>query len=127
MASRKSNYLKSKIVKHVKGEASYTMPTNLYLALYTSDPTVADAGTEVAGGSYSRKLISFAAESGGAAASNAVINFTAMPTANVSHWGIRDASSGGNLMYFGNFDIIQAITSGQTFTINSGNVVITEE
>lgn len=127
MASKKSNYLKSKIVKHVKGEASYTMPTTLYLALYTSDPTVADAGTEVAGGSYSRKSIAFATEAGGSAASNAAINFTSMPTTNVSHWGIRDASSGGNLLYFGNFDIVQGITSGQTFTIASGNVVITEE
>ena len=127
MASKKSNYLKSNIVKHVKGEASYTMPTTLYLALYTTDPTVADAGTEVTGGSYVRKAISFAAGSGGSAASNAAINFTSMPTTNVSHWGIRDASSGGNLLYFGNFDIVQAITSGQTFTINSGNVVITEE
>lgn len=127
MASKKSNYLKSKIVKHVKGEASYTMPTTLYLALYTSDPTVADAGVEVTGGSYSRKSISFASESGGSAASNAAINFTSMPTTNVSHWGIRDASSGGNLLYFGNFDIVQAITAGQTFTINSGNLVITEE
>ena len=127
MASKKSNYLKSKIVKHVKGEASYTMPTTLYLALYTTDPTVADTGTEVTGGSYSRKPISFAAESGGSAASNAAINFTSMPTTNVAFWGIRDASSGGNLLYFGNFDIAQAITAGQTFTINSGNVVITEE
>ena len=127
MASKKSNYLKSKIVKHVKGEASYTMPTTLYLALYTSDPTVADSGVEVTGGSYSRKSISFAAESGGSAPSNAAINFTSTPTTNVSHWGIRDASSGGNLLYFGNFDIVQAISSGQTFTINSGNLVITEE
>jgi len=127
MASKKSNYLKSKIVKHVKGEASYTMPTTLYLALYTTDPTVADTGTEVTGGSYSRKSISFAAESGGSAASNAAINFTSMPTTTASHWGIRDAASGGNLLYFGNFDIAQAITSGQTFTIASGNVVITEE
>ena len=127
MASKKSNYLKSKIVKHVKGEASYTMPTNLYLALYTSDPTVADTGTEVVGGSYARQLLSFAAESGGSASSNTAENFTSMPTANVSHWGLRDAASGGNLLYFGNFDIVQAITAGQTFTINSGNIVITEE
>lgn len=127
MASKKSNYLKSKIVKHIKGEASYTMPSTLYLALYTQDPTAADGGLEVTGGSYSRKPISFGAESGGSAQSNAAINFTSMPTTNVSHWGIRDAASGGNLLYFGNFDIVQAITSGQTFTIDSGNVVITEE
>ena len=127
MASKKSNYLKSKFVQHVKGQASFTMPTNLYLALYTSDPTVADTGTEVAGGSYARQLLSFAAESGGSAASNTAENFTNMPNATVSHWGLRDASSGGNLMYFGNFDIPQIVTAGQTFTINSGNIVITEE
>lgn len=127
MSSKKSSYLRSKIVKHVKGEASYTMPTNLYLALYTSDPTVADTGTEVTGGSYARQLLSFAAESGGTAASNTSESFTNMPNATVSHWGLRDASSGGNLMYFGNFDIAQVVTAGQTFTINSGNIVITEE
>ena len=127
MASKKSNYLKSKIVKHVKGEASYAMPANLYLALYTSDPTVADTGTEVAGGSYARQLLSFAAESGGSASSNTSESFTNMPAATVTHWGLRDAATAGNLMYFGNFDIPQIITGGQTFTINSGNIVITEE
>ena len=127
MASKKSNYLKSKIVKHVKGEASYTMPANLYLALYTSDPTVADTGTEVTGGSYARQLLSFAAESGGSASSNTAENFTNMPASTVSYWGLRDAATGGNLMYFGNFDIPQVVTGGQTFTINSGNIVITEE
>ncbi len=127
MASKKSSYLRSKIVKHVKGEASYTMPANLYLALYTSDPTVADTGTEVTGGSYARQQLSFAAESGGSASSNTAENFTNMPNATVSHWGLRDASTAGNLMYFGSFDIPQVVTAGQTFTINSGNIVITEE
>lgn len=126
MKAMKSAYLRSKIVKHVKGEASFTMPSNLYLAIYSSDPTINDTGTEAAGGSYARQLLSFAAESNGSAFSNTSESFT-MPAGSWTHWGIRDASSGGNLMYFGAFDIKIDTAAGGTIPINSGDISITEE
>lgn len=126
MPALKSSYLRSKIVRHAINAASYTAPATLYLALYTSDPTVADVGIEVTGGSYSRKSISFGTEANGTVASNAIINFTSMPQVTVTHWGIRDASSGGNLLYFGAFDIPIDVAAAATLPIASGNLTLTE-
>jgi hypothetical protein len=126
MIAVKSTYLRQAIIKHVLGEASYTAPTNLYLALYTNDPTIADTGTEVTGGSYARQLLSFANASGGSKTSNTSETFTSMPATTVTHWGIRDASSGGNLLYFGAFDLPIALDATDNLPINSGDIVIGE-
>ena len=52
--SEMSNYLENALVNAVLRNTSYTSPATVYLALYTSDPTDADAGTEVSGTSYAR-------------------------------------------------------------------------
>ena len=124
----KSNYLESKIVQHVINAAAYTAPATLYLALYTSDPTEADTGTEATGGSpaYARKSISFGTEANGTVANSNTITFNT-PTATITHWGIRDASSGGNLLYYGAFDIPISTTSGGTLVVAIGDLSITED
>lgn len=126
MIAVKSSYLRDKIIKHVLGEASYTMPTNVYLALYTNNPTIADTGTEVVGGSYARQQLSFANASGGSKVSNTSETFTSMPATTVTHWGIRDASSGGNLLYFGAFDLPIELNATDNLPIASGDIVIGE-
>lgn len=129
MAAQKSSYLKTKAIKHILGIASFTMPTNVYLALFTGDPTAAGTGPEVSGGSYARKVLgsSFAAESGGSVATNADVVFSSMPTCSVTHWGLFDASTSGNLLYYGQFEVASALTSGDSFTIASGNATFSEE
>lgn len=122
----KSNYLKSKLLRHALGIASFTMPTTAYLALYTTDPTGADSGTEVTGGSYSRKAITFGTEANGTVANSAAINFTSMPATTVVAFGIRDASTGGNLLYFGTLPIPVTTVSGNTFSVLTGNLTVTE-
>lgn len=126
MIAVKSTYLRDKIIKHVLGEASYTMPTNVYLALYTNNPTIADTGTEVTGGSYARQQLSFANASGGVKVSNTSETFTSMPATTVTHWGIRDASSGGNLLYFGAFDLPIQLNATDNLPIASGDIAIGE-
>lgn len=126
MIAVKSTYLRQAIIKHVLAEASYTAPTNIYLALYTTNPTIADTGTEVVGGSYARQLLSFANASAGAKVSNTSETFTSMPATTVTHWGLRDASSGGNLLYFGAFDLPIELNATDNLTINSGDIVIGE-
>lgn len=126
MQAVKSAYLRDKVIKHVLGEASFTMPTNTYLALYTNNPTINDTGTEVTGGSYARQQLSFANASNGAKVSNTSETFSTMPATTVTHWGIRDASSGGNLLYFGAFDIAIPLNAGNNLPIASGDIVIGE-
>lgn len=126
MIAVKSNYLKQAVIKAVLGEASFPSISNVYLALYTTNPTVADTGTEVSGGSYARQQLSFANAVDGAKTSNTSETFSSMPASTVTHWGIRDASSGGNLLYWGAFDLPIQLNAGNNLVINSGDIVIGE-
>lgn len=127
MASQKSAYLRSKVVRHIINAAAYTAPATLYLALYTSDPTTADTGAEISGGSpaYARKSITFGTEANGTVANTNTISVDP-PAATVTHWGIRDALTSGNLLYFGSFDIPIVTASGTPLVIAAGDLSITE-
>ncbi len=101
-----SNYLRKKLLEHSLGVAAYTMPATVYLAAYTTDPTVADTGSEVAGNGYARQAIQFNAEGGGQCANTSLISFP-KATANwgtITHYGIRDALTAGNLLWPGRFE-----------------------
>ena len=126
MIAVKSTYLRQAVIKAALGETTFPTITNTYLALYTNDPTIADTGTEVTGGSYARQQLSFANASGGAKVSNTSETFTSMPATTVTHWGIRDASSGGNLLYFGAFDLPIELNATDNLPIASGDIVIGE-
>ena len=49
-----SDYLEAKYLDIVYNGEAFTPPAALYIALYTTDPTDADTGTEVSGGGYAR-------------------------------------------------------------------------
>jgi len=125
--SKIANYLENAIVNHFLRNSSVTSPTKVYLALYTSDPTDADTGTEVSGGAYARQAITFSAPSNGSTSNSSTITFPTA-TANwgtITHMGIRDASSGGNLLFYGPLSVSKTITTGDQFIVNSGNLVVT--
>ena len=122
-----SNYLENAIINAVLRNTSYTSPTTVYVGLYTDDPTDADAGTEVSGGSYARTSVTFGAPSNGVSTNSADVTF---PTATaswgtVTHIGIHDASTGGNLLFHTPLDTSKTIDSGDIFKITSGNLSVT--
>lgn len=122
-----SNYLENALINATLRNTSYTSPTTTYLALYTTDPTDADTGTEVSGGSYARQAITFSSPSNGVTSNSAAIEF---PTATASwgtitHIGIRDASTAGNLLYHTALDASKAIGSGDIFRISATNLTVT--
>ena len=121
-----SNYLETKVLAHTFSNTAYTSPTTVYVGLFTSDPTDAGTGTEVSGGSYVRKAGSFTT-SGNTATTSAAIEF---PTATASwgtitHIGIYDAVSGGNLLAYAPLTAAKAIASGDVFRIPTGDIDIT--
>lgn len=126
MASNKSNYLENKVLDHVLKNTAFTQPANLYLALYTSDPGETDAGTEVTGGSYARQTVAFGAASGGSASNSGAVSFSGMPAATVTHLGIRDASSGGNLLYYAALTTPLTVTSGSIVNFAIGAITVSE-
>ena len=125
--SAMSNYLENALVNATLRNTTYTSPATVYVGLFTTDPTDAGSGTEVSGGSYARQSASFAAPSDGASATSADVTFP-QATANwgtVTHFGVFDASSSGNLLYHGALDTSKAIETGDVFKIASGNLTIT--
>jgi hypothetical protein len=104
----KSDFLENEILDHLLSAATYTAPATTYIALYTAAPTDAGGGTEVTGGAYARVAVTnnatnWPAASAGAKSNGTVITFPA-PTANwgvVVAFGVFDAASAGNLLYWG--------------------------
>ena len=126
-----SNYLENAILNYFLRNQSVPQPTQVFLALYINDPTDADTGTEVAGGAYARRQITFGAptQSGarGVVSNNQKVEFDIASSdwGLVSHWGIRDASTGGNLLVRGSFSRVENILTGNRFTIEIGNLQVT--
>jgi hypothetical protein len=125
--SEMSNYLENALVNAVLRNTSYTSPTTVYLALYTDDPTDADAGTEVSGSAYARQAITFGAPSNGVSTNSAAIEFPQATGSwgTVTHVGIRDASTAGNLLFHTALDASKAIATGDVFRVASGSLSVT--
>jgi hypothetical protein len=122
-----STYLEDALINATLRNTSYTSPATVYLALYTSDPTDADTGTEVSGGSYARQAITFGAPSNGVSTNSAAIEF---PQATgtwgtITYVGIRDALTTGNLLYHTALDASKTIASGDIFKIAIGSLSVT--
>ena len=124
MAGNLSDYLENKLLDHFLGTTSYTMPTPVYVGLYTVAPSDSSAGTEVSGGSYARQTATFSAASGGATSNDANIDFTNMPSATVVAIGISDALTSGNLLVWGTLTANKSLDAGDTLRIATGDLDI---
>jgi len=123
-----SNFLESKILDHVFGGTAYTAPGTLYLGLHTSNPAEDDSGTEVStsGTAYARQTVAFTT-SGDTTSNTAAVEY---PTATasygtVSHVGVYDASTAGNLLAYGALTTSKAIATGDVLRIPAGDLDIT--
>jgi hypothetical protein len=125
--SEMSNYLENALVNAVLRNTAYTSPTTVYLALYTSDPTDADAGTEVSGNAYARQSITFGSPSNGVTTNSAAIEFPQATGSwgTVAYVGIRDASTGGNLLFHTALDASKTIATGDVFRVAAGSLSVT--
>lgn len=124
-----SDYLEEKLLNHTFRNVSFTPPTTVYLALYTSNPTDADTGTEVSGGAYARQAATFSAATnpGGQVSNDALITF---PTATagwgtVTHFAIRDALTAGNMLVFGALTNPKTVDVDDQVKVNISNLTVT--
>lgn len=119
--SAMSDYLEVELRKHIFRTGSFTKPTTLAVGLFTAAPNDAGGGTEVTGGSYARVAVNpldanwtAASSTDGVTTNAAAITFPA-PTANwgtVTHFGIFDATSAGNLLFHGALSASRTINNG---------------
>jgi len=133
MAGSKTDFYENKVIAHLF-ETDYTAPDPMYVALFleSAKPTDAGGGTEASGGAYAR--VSVARATGWTSAGNATENAAdiTFPEATAS-WGelgafaLMDASTGGNMLYWGDLTTPKTINSGDTAKIPAGDLDITED
>lgn len=130
MALAVSDYLAKALLNQVFRNTAYTRPTTVYVALYTSNPTAADTGTEVSGGSYARQAVAFGAPTavGGkqTISNSSDIAFSAASAdwGTITHIGIRDAATGGNLLYYGAVTNPRSILTSDVFKFQVGSLAL---
>lgn len=122
-----TNYLENKLLDHVLRNTSYTSPTTAYLGLFTAAPSDTLSGTEVSGGSYARQVLSVTTASDGIVTSSADVNFP-QATANwgtISHVGIFDALTSGNLLMYTPLTTSKTIENGDILKVSTGSLTVT--
>ena len=121
-----SNYLENALLDHVLGNTAYTQPTNLYVGLFTSDPTDAGTGTEVSGGNYARKVVTFSAAASGSTSNSADILFPTSTSSwgTISHAAVFDSLAGGNMLFHTSLSASKAVATDDTILITAGNLTI---
>jgi len=125
MAGSKTDYAENKVLDAIFNQTSFVVSTP-YVALFTATPSDSGGGTEVSGGSYARvaSTSSWPAAASGAIANDVAIAF---PTASanwgtVTQWALMDASTSGNMIYWGDITTPRNILSGDptpTFAIGA--------
>ena len=120
-----SDYMENKIIEVMR--ATTFTAVAAYVALYTTDPTDADTGTEVSGGAYARQLAGLSVASGGLSSNAADITFPTATAAwgTITHVGLRDALTLGNLYMHSPLDVSKVVAIGDTFKINAGDLDVT--
>lgn len=137
-----SNYLENKLIDHIFRAATFAKPSTLYFALFTAAPSDAGGGTEVSGGAYARQALNpsdtnwTATQGGTSGASSGTGGHTdnaiaiAFPVATtdwgtITHLGIFDAVSGGNLLFHAALASSKSILSGDIFQHSIADVDVT--
>lgn len=119
-----TDYLEQKLLDHVFRSVTYTPPSTVYLAFYTSMPTDSGGGTEVTGGSYARQAVTFAAavSPDGRISNSASAVFTNLPACTVVGCAYVDASTAGNILMYNDLASPRTFLAGDNCTVAIGDL-----
>ena len=124
-----SDYAEKLLLDWMMTSGSATRPTAWYVALYTAAPSDSGGGTEVSTGGYARQSVALSAASspGGTTSNSGEVSFTASGAdyGTVTHMGIFDAASSGNLLWHGALTASKTVADGDTLTFAVGNIDLT--
>jgi hypothetical protein len=127
-----SDYLENKLIDFVFRGQAYTPPTNTWIGLLTTASNDANTGqVEVSGGGYTRvavgsTLLNWSGTQGSTANTTSTgtsgttynINPITFPAPSGANWGVitafgmYDALSGGNLLFYGNLTTPKTVNNG---------------
>ena len=124
-----SDYLEKKVLDYVLRNTADWAPTAVYTALHTADPVDAGSGAEVSAGgyTYARQATAFDAchATTGVTQNTDVETWTNLPACTVTHIGIWDAVSSGNLLFHTAVTASKTVANGDTISIAVGAITIT--
>jgi len=125
MSSNESAYLVGKMLDNNLAGIPYTPPTQLWMALLTTQPTNTTY-SEFSGFNYGRAVVTFDPQAGYKTSNNADVNFPipSQQWQNIKGFGIFDAQTGGNPLYLVGVDDPGIAPPLSGVTLTTGSVVI---
>jgi len=126
-----SNTAKTGTINFWARNQNVTQPAQLYLALYGTNPTAANTGTEISGGGYARQPVTFGAPAilgDQAVSSNTnAINFPKFTAAagTASHIAVLTAATGGDLVSYAQLPTSLLLNAGVTPYVDIGELKFT--
>ena len=128
-----SDYLEAQILNLIFRTQVAWKPPAVYIALFTAAPSDSGGGPEVSGGSYARVQVTQAdaqwnaPTTGGLTDNVNEITFTTATGSwgTVTHVGIFDAVSAGNLLFHGALTASKTVGNGDTFKFAAGDLDVT--
>lgn len=127
--SQLSDYAEKLVLDWMMTTGAATRPTSWYVALYTATPSDSGGGTEVSTGGYTRQSVTFgaAATPGGTTSNTNTVSWTASGAnyGTVTSIGIFDASTTGNLLWWGPLTASKTVNDGDTLQFTAGNIALT--
>jgi hypothetical protein len=133
--SAASDFTENLALNYLLTTDSNTRPTEWYLALFTNTSgnaaTNLEAGTltdeiSISGTAYAREAIAFNTATTGTSSSDGTVTFDAA-TANwgtITHVAVMDASTAGNVLFYGAVTTPKTIETGDTFQVTDGNLTV---
>ena len=124
-----SRYLNIAWLNTLRG-VSFTPPSTVFVALYSALPDKDDSGgVELTGGGYERLEVDFSTGFADGNDDDVIENTEELlfPLA-AANWdtivgaAIRDASTGGNLLYFGELEAPRTVNTGDRLRFSEGDL-----
>lgn len=128
-----STHLAQALINHVFRGQTYSAPSSVYLALFVADPTDNNVTSNEATGSwYTRQQVtSWTAPVGtGVTTANSnqiVFNAVTGQAVTITHWGLYDGVSTGNLLASGQFASSKVLNVDDVLAVNANDLKLTFE
>lgn len=128
--SKFSDHLETALINATLRGIPYTSPPNVYLALFTADPTDANlTENEVSaeGTAYARQEVVFKEPVDGVTSNQGTVSFptAALAWGTITHMGIYDAPTGGNLLYHGAVTPSHTVNAATKIEFPDGSIQVT--
>jgi len=129
-----SEYAIKKILDHATGKAAWTMPADVYVALFNGDPL--GAGTELAdppATDYARELMAdtdwnaaaFASPTGTSSnATDTDFGIAGSAWGTVSHYAVYDDPTAGNMLWSGPLEVTRSIQLNDPVKFPAGELKV---